>query len=353
MTRPEAASSKMLFFSICFFAGRTHLRPAAEAYSDWIEPVKLRRSPGLRAAFTLVELLVVIAIIGILVALLLPAIQSAREAARRMGCQNTLKQWGLAMQNFHSAQNTLPEGNRSNPRRVWVVYTWPYVEEQGMSIQFDETKHFYEPPNTVTNTTNGIYAKTSPLYYCPSDRPNALWKGDPYWRSRGNYVINWGNMATPYNPTDPQQSPKLGLAPFGYKDNASRDKPRETNFKKFTDGTSHTMLISEVIQTADDDQFDIRGDMLNDDTPCTMYMTLNTPNSGTDVSPFQPTRKNQADPPYTSVGSQYSHKAARSKHPGGVNVVFADGSLQFIQDSIDLATWRALGTMNGGETFTF
>ena len=270
-----------------------------------------------------------------------------------MGCQNTMKQWGLAMQNYHSTLNTLPEGNRSNPRRVWVVYTWPYVEEQGMSIQFDETKHFYEPPNTYTNSTNGIYAKTSPLYYCPSDRPNALWKGDDYWRSRGNYVINWGNMATPYNPTDPQQSPKLGLAPFGYDDNASRDKPRETNFKRFTDGTSHTMLISEVIQTADDDQFDIRGDMLNDDTPCTMYMTLNTPNSGTDVSPFQPTRKNQADPPYTSVGSQYSHKAARSKHPGGVNVVFADGSLQFIQDSIDLATWRALGTMNGGETLTF
>lgn len=109
------------------------------------------------------------------------------------------------------------------------------------------------------------------------------------------------------------------------------------------------MLLSEVIMAAQDDEFDIRGDMLNDDTPCTMYMTINTPNSGTDVSPFIPPRPNPENPPYTSAGSTYSHKAARSKHPGGVNVVFGDGSLRFVSDSIDLTTWRAMGTMNGSE----
>lgn len=304
---------------------------------------------GRPAGFTLVELLVVIAIIGILVALLLPAIQAAREAGRRMSCQNTMKQWGVAMHNMHATTNALPEGNRSNPRRVWVVYTWPYVEDQAHSIAFDEKAHFYEPPNTYVNTTNGIYAKPIAIYYCASDRPGALWKGDPYWRSRGNYVINWGHMATPYNPSDAAQSPKLGLAPFGYQDHASRHKPRQTSFKDFTDGTSYTMLLSEVIMAANDDEFDIRGDMLNDDTPCTMYMTINTPNSGTDVSPFVPPRPNPENPPYTSAGSAFSHKAARSKHPGGVNVVFGDGSLRFVQDAIDLATWRAMGTMNGSE----
>ena len=100
------------------------------------------------------------------------------------------------MQNFHSAKNKLPEGNRINPRRVWVVYTWPYMEDQiARGIQYDQTKHFYEPPNTITSTTNGIYAKPVPAYYCPSDRPGALWKGDIYWRARGNYVINWAQIA--------------------------------------------------------------------------------------------------------------------------------------------------------------
>src|SRR5213595_505004 len=99
-------------------------------------------------AFSLVELLVVIAIIGILVALLLPAVQAAREASRRASCQNTIRQWGLAMQNFHSAQNKLPEGNRINPRRVWVVYTWPYIEDQTHAALFDQTVNFDASPNT-------------------------------------------------------------------------------------------------------------------------------------------------------------------------------------------------------------
>src|SRR3954464_14307050 len=143
-----------------------------------------------RLAFTLVELLVVIAIIGILVALLLPAIQAAREAGRRAMCQNTIRQWGVAMQNYHSARNRLPEATRTDVRRVWVVYTWPYMESTTHASLFDQKKNFWEVPNTVTSTFDGIYAKQESIYYCPSDRPGAMWRGDPYCRRRGIWGLN-------------------------------------------------------------------------------------------------------------------------------------------------------------------
>jgi prepilin-type N-terminal cleavage/methylation domain-containing protein/prepilin-type processing-associated H-X9-DG protein len=307
-----------------------------------------------RRGFTLVELLVVIAIIGILVALLLPAIQAAREAGRRATCQNTIRQWGIAMQNYHDSNKKLPEPLRSNPRRVWVVYTWPYLESQDRAAQFNQSVDFWKEPNTYTTDTKGIYAKPESIYYCPSDRPGAMWRGDIYWRCRGNWVLNWGqvamNAAPPYNPPNANWSTKFGLAPFGLENVSDSTNARVVRFKDITDGLSHTMLLSETVCTASDETYDIRGDMLNDGEGCTEYMTIDTPNSSVkDETPYMnPTPALTENPP--GQRAAYAHKAARSRHPGGVNVVMVDCAVRFVTDNIDQPTWQAMGTMNGSET---
>jgi len=151
----------------------------------------------------------------------------------------------------------------------------------------------------------------------------------------------------PINNADANQNPGLGTAPFGYEDNASASRPRKVTLVGITDGTSNTLLMSEIIMAGSDTDFDIRGDFLNDDRPCTQFMTINTPNSGTDVTPY--CLNNGRNPPCTTSGSQFSHKAARSKHTGGVNVLMGDGSVRFMRSAITLQAWRAYGTMNGGE----
>mgnify|MGYP001138020239 CR=1 FL=1 len=112
--------------------------------------------------FTLVELLVVIAIIGILVALLLPAIQAAREAARRTECSNNLKQWALAMQVYHDIHKSLPIGMARTPRHTWVVSLWPHLEQTGLTESYDPKVGFWQPPNTITNSVDGLMNQRVP-----------------------------------------------------------------------------------------------------------------------------------------------------------------------------------------------
>jgi prepilin-type N-terminal cleavage/methylation domain-containing protein/prepilin-type processing-associated H-X9-DG protein len=306
---------------------------------------KLRWSTA--RAFTLIELLVVIAIIGVLVGLLLPAVQKVREASYRAKCSNNLKQWSLAMHNYHDVNGRLPAPATDNNdklhvvRQTWVRAVWSYIEQSNLTFKDDLTKPFYVPPCTIPNTLNGLTGAYVPMYYCPSDTLGADQDlpSQQYDRRRGNYVVNWG--AVKYDTAPPPNA----SAPFAHL-KGKRSTPRITKIADISDGTSNTLMMSETLRAWSHDDNDWRGDIQNDGGVF-KFMTITTPNStAPDVVGWA--IKN-GDPlmPVTTAGDQYS--AARSRHAGGVNVTLCDGSVRFVSNSIALDTWKALGTMNGGE----
>lgn len=297
-----------------------------------------------RRGFTLIELLVVIAIIAVLIALLVPAVQKVREAAARSQCQNNLKQWGLAMHAYHDTVKNLPPGASNTPRHTWVPYVWPYIEQGPLANKYGDPdasgNHFYLPGKIDQNATTGVCAQPISLYYCPSDRPGAYWKGDTYWRARSNYVVSWGPYTRPYSANPPPFK-----AVFGWT-NDNPAAPWRTRLTHITDGTSNTLLMAEVLM-ADDGGWDGRGDIFNDDGAFVNFefMTVNPPNGGTDVNVCA-----NATMPAPCVGGTNKHQAARSRHTGGVNVLFGDGSIRFVSNGVNLSVWQASSTMNGGET---
>ncbi|MEW4456238.1 DUF1559 domain-containing protein [Bremerella sp. JC817] len=304
-----------------------------------------------RRGFTLVELLVVIAIIGVLIALLLPAVQQARESARRMTCTNNLKQWGIAMHNYHDTINVLPFGatNDSNGKRhTWVVSLWPYIEQNNLAEAYDYNAAFYNSPNIIQNTFDGVTAKPVDMYYCPSMNGGRMNTSDAYWRCRVHYAVNYGNVTIPHgSPTGIE-----GLkAPFGF-DGASGalgEKPRTSDFSGFTDGLSNTMLMAELRAHPEDSAADHRGDSINDDAAGGGFMTVLTPNSSAADGMSSSWCLDKPEIGLPCIGGN-EHHAARSLHPGGVQTLMADGSVHFIAETIALDVWRAAGSMNGKET---
>jgi prepilin-type N-terminal cleavage/methylation domain-containing protein/prepilin-type processing-associated H-X9-DG protein len=303
-------------------------------------------SSSRRTGFTLIELLVVIAIIAILIALLVPAVQKVREAAARTQCQNNLKQWGIAMHGYHDMMKVFPLGAINNPRHSWVVLMWPYIEQNSLAQQYNYTLHFYQAPNTVTSTTNGVCAQPIPMYYCPSDRPGSFWMGDIYWRCRLNYAVSWG----PY--THPWTTAPTSKAMFGWiNDNPAT--PTRVTMLSITDGTSNTLMISEVVVSAMDDTnaggfFDTRGDVINDDAGYMdfCFMSINPPNSPV-ADVLNDCLTGPTQPPCTTGANKQI--ASRSRHTDGVNSLFGDGGVRFMNNNIPTPVWQALGTMDGNE----
>jgi prepilin-type N-terminal cleavage/methylation domain-containing protein len=289
--------------------------------------------------FTLVEVLVMITIIGILIALLLPAVQAAREAARRTQCANNMKQWGLALANYESENGRFPYGVRttSATRQTFVYSLWPYLEGGSLYAKWNYSYPFYYPQNLPMAQIQLA------IYFCPSDR-KGMWRGDPWVRSRCNYLLNWGYCD--YTQTQPP-----GIFPGD--PNGRRIGPFSSNqarqASQISDGLSNTIFMSEVVQALRDVDYDVRGDVLNDDYGCAEFMTKYTPNSGTDSMIISGVTPSNDPGPAAWLGYTSVYVSARSRHPGGVTVVCGDGSVHFINDSIAINLWRSLSSMTGDE----
>ncbi len=322
----------------------------------------------IRSAFTLVELLVVIAIIGVMVGLLLPAVQAAREAARRMQCGNNLKQIGLAMHNYHDTHRRLPPGTRGGSTWAqagikdgtnWRISILPFLEQTAIYDQLDFAGSF-GGGNTAETAYLGnevLRGWVFPGYRCPS---SAL---PLYPQTYQNTSGGTGSFNNQGNGMGIHYVGIMGAAPAfswtqsGYRDCGqgwSCDQGMMTmneamSLASATDGTSNTILISE--QSGQVRQTDLtsnyyggwhgaRNNHKLGDTTCTDHWQTGTtcirqpPNSQLDDAGNRlPYRNN------TTVNSF---------HPGGIQVVLADASVQFISNSIDFQTFKALAIRNDG-----
>ena len=338
--------------------------------------------PKRRFAFTLIELLVVIAIIAVLIALLLPAVQAAREAARRAQCINNLKQLGLAVLNYESVHTMLPLGRVWAPQpgnsfpsffegaqnTTWFSQMLGQFEQQTLynAINFaigieGPLDAMYFPVGYAINSTV-VQTKLS-AFQCPSDNDRLLqvtWPTNGFLvvATRGNYATSWGN--TQWG----QQNSAGGMAtlnlPVVYQKSAFGHYG--TRLSEVTDGVSSTIFTSETLQGRDTDA---RGSIW---TISAIFMSRITPNGFVDFYgvPDPPgamgDREGSSfcvnDPgdqlPCIGIAPPYldAYLASRSRHPGGVNAGFGDGSARFIKNGIDPRVWVSLNTIRGGEVIS-
>ena len=333
---------------------------------------------GKRNAFTLIELLVVIAIIGVLVGLLLPAVQKIREAAARSQCQNNLKQIALAMHNYESVHSRFPPAFRGDGVPIAYFASWsplaelnPFLEQTAIYNRMDLTLQTYEStiPFNITAPNQFAVQQTIKLFLCPSDRMQPVTAGPAY----GVPVLGPTNYAFCNGTGTNGGSPWDADGAFVAK--------RPMRLADLADGTSNTVMLSESLLGQGTESASgpapaplarvygylssqplsesacaaatlwnverLRGFMwASGEIRCASYNHYYPPNARQadcvtfDVRPG-PAR-------YTALG----WRAARSLHRGGVNLGLCDGSVRFVADAIDLAVWRALASRAGGEALT-
>lgn len=309
------------------------------------------RPQGPGPGFTLVELLVVIAIIGVLVAMLLPAVQAAREAARRSQCGSNLHQESLAIHSYLAAKRTLPPGLHECCWGTWQVAVLPYVEQQALGSAYQDfgggrsTVAYHTDPN-LTN----VSSKRLPFATCPSDKVSAPFPWGSGAMTKHNYVVNYGPTGLEDNLFEKPEGWTQVAVLNGVAYNGAPFESRKTiPPSQITDGTSNTLLMSEVIQG---EGVDIRGlTWWGDGAGFSTYLAPNASQPDSSIyGSYCDVTENDLSPCVQQGRRTPSMYAARSHHLQGVGVALCDASVRFVSDNIDLAVWRMLSTTQGDET---
>ncbi|HEX3147529.1 MAG TPA: DUF1559 domain-containing protein [Gemmataceae bacterium] len=331
-----------------------------------------------RRGFTLIELLVVIAIIAILIGLLLPAVQKIREAANRMKCSNQLKQLGLAAHNYHDTTGRLPvcvQMNTSvgNPADFnqnfgpnWAVLMLPYIEQDNLFNQYANSINNYM--TTGDNTWRGMRGNVIKTYQCPSDatNPAPCNRAGGGW-ARGNYGANVGPGMFWIGANEgaiTSNSGLMGESGWGisgyYASNVAGllgggvfTINSGITLAQISDGTSSTVMFDEL--RIGPSANDLRGSWAMGQAGASISAgngRLDTPSPNVSYSGYDDIQGGD-DRPDIGMGCCSGcgswQVSAKSRHPGGVNTGFADGSVKFVSNSVDSRTWFLLHSRNDGQ----